>query len=1650
MASTDIENNICEAIEYIVNNAVENAGYDKTIQATIVNVVDQTIGKYKIKYQDSTFIAYAQSTDVTYVNGAEVYVLIPGNDMTRDKTILGTTKKLGANYTATPEGDEAFEVIGTNCIESKDSFELCSYLSNMVQIVYDKSNTSNNKINLNLQNVETYLKQSSSIICGATFKTSLPTEQQFRGNYGIVFELNFQDNGAGNIVTKNYVVDVNQMTGNPYKITHDTRHYGIFDIDGDNFIDINKIYLFVYDFPNKATDKPADIFIKNLEISGAVALSAEELSSCALTFITPQGIYFDDNDLDSAIRTIQAQVRVKGKVIDNNSQQLTYYWFVENVGISTSSEEYNKYGGPGWKCLNLHNVIKPAENGEAPVVEWVPGEYQYEVKKSDSAAKETRYKCVAIYDSIILSKEITIINYSSNYLISIESDVGTKFYYDIGTPTLTCKINNKEQTGDDYTYIWAEVDNNNNFFSLSQTTEANNEYNNAVAAYNNLKQKIENEQAMAAASQAQLDNYLTIIEKYDNIMRVEENKLIKVQINTITNFSTYKCSVYYKGTYIGTSSIVLTNSLEAEDIYTLIINNGSQVFKYNENGIAPTSNTVENPYEILPLTFVVYDNLGNQIPQDVIEKCNIKWIVPTENTMLDIPNTFEPSKTGVDLINNTETYSNLLSLTYTINNKYNVAKLNNNIQLVVDYKGMSLTAKTNFTFAKEGDPGTNGTEFLCRLVPNVASGKAPLYPMLLNGTLNYIPKQSGRWLKVQLWHNGEMIFDGTESGTTTEGKTLAIVWSILRNKYTTSIYDNTDVSINATTGACTYSGYTNNSAPANIIKCALVYDGVEYYATMPIITAKANSGYTIQLKDNTGFRFATYSADGRRPQYDNTNPFELIVTQVINGVKEDISQLESTYAIDYNWNIRGKIYNPVSKKWDLNTNLGLKNRKDTYTLNPIYFKPLDNYTGECVNNALECVVSRGGNELGRIHIPIHLLLNKYGQAAINAWDGNSVSIDKNGNGVILAPQIGAGKKESDNSFTGMLMGQVKEAGQSNADVGLIGYHAGVRTLHLSAYDGYAIFGKQGPGQIILDPSSDKALLYSNNFWEDYHDDNSDTKKNGLPKTTYVYNETSKTYNGQSSEGMIIDLTTPRILFGSGNFRVDPNGYIYAKGGGNIAGWYIDDHNLWSGNANKDNADTIRFGNENFTRTINGDSRNNLRLALGRKFAVTNEGTMYAGDAIIGTGTNKITIGKSSGDATRSALYSGSKTALHADATGFYLGTDGISLGKLNDYSRITGKTSPDNHGKFEVHSDGTLYAKNGYFDGKIIAESGKVGGWTIGSTYLRGDPQTSGGTDYIQINSNGSITSPKWSLSRNGAASFSSVTITGGSLNINDKFKVTSEGHMTSISGNIGGWNIDSVQLQKTTGSYSFEIRTDRPSNEPALLVYHATDGYQFYVRPDGYLYAKSASITGNITATSGTFTNCTINGSCTIGGTRVDGDFVKSSNISAGAVTASKISAGAVTASKLNVDSLSAISAQFGDKVYFGSGSYVDGSSNGMQWTNNVGFLTMGLHSSHPYMSAVNVSSVNGISFRDSSSVTSTGSQNGSIKVSGSTMILDAGVVRIDGSIGTYYGGNNHVARGYTYLQVQTGVTQTARLTFYNGLLCVATGDTGISGVGF
>lgn len=356
MNSGNYESKILEAIQIVVDNAISNASYDKTIQAVVVRCEDATIGDYVVKYQDSTFHAYSYNTDVTYVNGSTVYVLIPGGDFKLEKTIIGSVDRLGPDYVSIVEGEDAYEVVGVNTIADKNTFGLCSYKELDTKILYNRD-AGIDLLGLNTFAIAKYIKESNSLICGATFKTNLLTEQKFQGDYGIVFSLDFKDNATEAIVTRDFLVDVNKMTGNPYNYTIASRQYGIFDVDGENFDSVKEINIFAYDFPQKAENKENDIFVSNIELCGATLIDPALASSSMLSLITPQGTYFDDQDLDSATREIHAQVKIKGKAINNTSQLVDYYWFIENGEVNSQHLKYNRYGGKGWACLNESNPV---------------------------------------------------------------------------------------------------------------------------------------------------------------------------------------------------------------------------------------------------------------------------------------------------------------------------------------------------------------------------------------------------------------------------------------------------------------------------------------------------------------------------------------------------------------------------------------------------------------------------------------------------------------------------------------------------------------------------------------------------------------------------------------------------------------------------------------------------------------------------------------------------------------------------------------------------------------------------------------------------------------------------------------------------------------------------------------------------------------------------------------------------------------------------------------------------------------------------------------------------------------------------------------------------------------------------------------------
>ena len=84
-------------------------------------------------------------------------------------------------------------------------------------------------------------------------------------------------------------------------------------------------------------------------------------------------------------------------------------------------------------------------------------------------------------------------------------------------------------------------------------------------------------------------------------------------------------------------------------------------------------------------------------------------------------------------------------------------------------------------------------------------------------------------------------------------------------------------------------------------------------------------------------------------------------------------------------------------------------------------------------------------------------LNMFSLASLNAWDGNHVEINEDEN-YVLAPQIGAGEKDDENKFTGIVMGKSQTYDQEERSVGLLGYSHGKQSIWLDADTGNAIFG----------------------------------------------------------------------------------------------------------------------------------------------------------------------------------------------------------------------------------------------------------------------------------------------------------------------------------------------------------------------------------------------------------------------------------------------------------------------------------------------------------------------------------------------------------------------------------------------------------------
>jgi len=163
------------------------------------------------------------------------------------------------------------------------------------------------------------------------------------------------------------------------------------------------------------------------------------------------------------MKYLEAELKLKGKNVNFNEQDVDFYWFVKDTGIfATNQLYYSPYAGEGWRCLNKSQTY-------GGLTQFIPEGYRKHITIDLAPAAVTTFKCVAVYNDTTLSATIQIQNKVAQTSINITSSAGTQFYFDTGRTTLTCNVTT-DQTG--LKYFWGYRTSDGDFVSLPDKTKS--------------------------------------------------------------------------------------------------------------------------------------------------------------------------------------------------------------------------------------------------------------------------------------------------------------------------------------------------------------------------------------------------------------------------------------------------------------------------------------------------------------------------------------------------------------------------------------------------------------------------------------------------------------------------------------------------------------------------------------------------------------------------------------------------------------------------------------------------------------------------------------------------------------------------------------------------------------------------------------------------------------------------------------------------------------------------------------------------------------------------------------------------------------------------------------------------------------------------
>lgn len=512
------------------------------------------------------------------------------------------------------------------------------------------------------------------------------------------------------------------------------------------------------------------------------------------------------------------------------------------------------------------------------------------------------------------------------------------------------------------------------------------------------------------------------------------------------------CDVYEGSTRIGT--VEWTNFRGSDDDEGDLPNfmlqyKGDDVFHYDANG------DIFNLKE--------YDDIEHQLECTVASAqsdaltFSIKWLNAAKQpipTVVDDAANFDNSMMKSVWVDQNNV------LRFKIKTKYYDMFTNNSVYVrLTSLDGTFVDYEKEISFLKDGAQGTNGTSYVCLIRPIDADGNKIIGENL---GLDYIlGQETNDWdtnssikYKVFVYCNGELINSRTDKfqlsyswegcnvtlGKVGDSRDIVNITPLSRGGISKWKKSQDDI-------VFTYANdSTASQHPLDLrqfyIKCQVDAQVVEkddsgkitkkgdvssVYAYQPIDVYVGD--ITKNYVEFTSPDFIMYSATGANPQYDS-EPLEFKYYNEVEDAKE-LGKIKSLSDFLGMWSVGSKEFLlPATHFIGTNNSVGalqfiLPNQTDNYILHSIF-----------------------------------VYLNPYGNEAINSWDGTSINVD-NDKHIILAPQIGAGQKNDQNQFSGVVMG--KDSVQ--AQTGLYGYKDGVNTFALIE-NGKATFGSKQ--QITID------------------------------------------------------------------------------------------------------------------------------------------------------------------------------------------------------------------------------------------------------------------------------------------------------------------------------------------------------------------------------------------------------------------------------------------------------------------------------------------------------------------------------------------------------------------------------------------------------